>query len=84
MGPVKNGVFFRYFSTKLGMSIDGQEKSNNLIEISQEINGREPILSKMCITANVQETRTFLQSVLCKSMHNYSLIAVETWLEQEF
>jgi hypothetical protein len=26
-----------------------------LIEIAQEINGTEPILSKICITANVQE-----------------------------
>jgi hypothetical protein len=31
----------------------GMKKS--FIEIAQEINGREPVLSKICITANVQE-----------------------------
>jgi hypothetical protein len=41
---------FRYFSTKLGTSVYGHEQI-----IPQEINGGEPILSKICITANVQE-----------------------------
>jgi hypothetical protein len=48
-------------------------KNNNLkgfIEIAQEINGREPILSKICIMANVQENvilhyKTFYFSKTC-------------------
>jgi hypothetical protein len=60
MGPVKIAYFgYRYFSTKLGTPVNGDEKitSETFIEIAQEINGREPILSKICrpITANVQE-----------------------------
>jgi hypothetical protein len=41
-----------YFSTKLGTWI---RRSDSFIEIAQEIMGREPILSKICIAANVQE-----------------------------
>jgi hypothetical protein len=40
MGPVRNGIF--YFWIFFNKS-------------AQEINGREPILSKICITANVEE-----------------------------
>jgi hypothetical protein len=37
---------------KMGMN---KYYSETYIEIAQEINGREPILSKICIMANVQE-----------------------------
>jgi translation initiation factor 2 beta subunit (eIF-2beta)/eIF-5 len=42
---------------KLGTSVDGHEKKSpeSFIEIAKEINGREPILSKICIIGNVQE-----------------------------
>jgi hypothetical protein len=60
---------FGYFSTKLGTSVDGQE-----------INGREPILSKMCInTANVQEKNVILHykayyfGKICATIRNFSL-----------
>jgi hypothetical protein len=46
---------FGYFSMKFGISVDGHKKLISFIEITQEINGREPILSKICIMANVQE-----------------------------
>jgi hypothetical protein len=45
----------------MGMKI---EKPENFIEITQEINGREPILPKICITANVQERDFTLQNFL--------------------
>jgi hypothetical protein len=44
-----------YFSTKLGISVDGHKKIISFIEIALEITGREPILSNICITENVQE-----------------------------
>jgi hypothetical protein len=47
MGLAKMAYFiFLYLSTKFGTSVDGYEEiitSESLIEIAEEINGREPI-----------------------------------------
>jgi hypothetical protein len=45
---------FGYFSTKL-VDVHNKIIILSFIDIAKEINGREPILSKICIMANVQE-----------------------------
>jgi hypothetical protein len=58
---------------KLGTSADGHE---SFTEIAQEINGIEPILSKICIVANVQESvilhcKTFISAKHMPKLKNY-------------
>jgi hypothetical protein len=65
MGPVRNGIFYFWmFFNETWHICEG------FIENAQEITGREPILSKICITANVQENvillyKTFYFSKTC-------------------
>jgi hypothetical protein len=79
-GPVKNCLFyFGYFSMKLGTSIDGHEQiiTWRFHWNRQEINGREPILSKICITANVHVYRKkwfcTTKLFICAETWNFSL-----------
>jgi hypothetical protein len=77
MGPVRNGIFYFWIFFNIRR---WHEKiiSESFIEIAQEINGREPILSKICITANVQENvilhyKTFYFGKKCAETLNFSL-----------
>jgi hypothetical protein len=67
---------FGYLSTKLGPSVDGHEKI--IIWKFHWNNGKRALLSKICITANIQENvilhyKTFYFGKTCSETWNFSL-----------